>query len=108
MEGDCYQKALVLYLETSTFGTLGCGTASSAALQIQRPERTALSGIADPGDGSLITFYLLLSWIVWLTIAYYFNPSRRLSEEASQMQLPSPAKNLPNERSTSQIPGPEH
>jgi hypothetical protein len=30
---------------------------------------------------SPITFYLLLSWIVSLTIAYYFNPSRRLSEE---------------------------
>jgi AAT family amino acid transporter/D-serine/D-alanine/glycine transporter len=46
---------------------------------------------------SPITFYLLLSWIVSLTIAYYFNPSRRPSEAASQMPFHSHAKNLPKE-----------
>jgi amino acid transporter, AAT family len=51
---------------------------------------------------SPITFYLLLLWIVLLTVAHYFNPSRRLSEEASKMQLPSHMKSLPNELSASQ------
>ena len=33
---------------------------------------------------SLITFYLLLSWIVSLTIAYYFNPSRTTQRRTSK------------------------
>jgi amino acid transporter, AAT family len=37
---------------------------------------------------SLITLYLLLSWIASLTLSYYYNRSRRLSEEPSRMQLP--------------------